>query len=122
MLYVLLCRTLLRFDQIEAALEVIERGLQTAERNSERIFEAELYRLKAQAVAARDEADARVPSLLNRAGTIAKSQGARWLELRIAIDLAERWCDEGRCRRRSISSSRPMHHSAKVSITRTSGA
>jgi predicted ATPase/class 3 adenylate cyclase len=97
-LYVLLCRTLLKFDQIEAALDVIAQGLQTAERNSERIFEAELYRLKAQAVAARDEADARVSSLLDRAGTIAKSQGARWLELRIAIDLAERWRDEGRCK------------------------
>ena len=36
--------------QPEAALEVIEQGLATTSRNSERIFEAELYRLKARAL------------------------------------------------------------------------
>jgi tetratricopeptide (TPR) repeat protein len=97
-LYVLLCRALLLLHQSEAALEVIEKGIQTAERNSERIFEAELYRLKAQAVAAAggSDADAQVSSLLDRAATIAKSQSARSFELIIATDLAARWLQQGR--------------------------
>ena len=97
-LYVLLCRALLVFAQSEAALEVIEQALQTAERNSEGIFEAELYRLKAQALAAAGgpDAEAQASSLLDRAAIIARGQGARSLELRIATDLAARWCTQGR--------------------------
>ena len=56
---VLWCPALLLQHQPEAALEVIEQGLATAGHNSERLFEAELYRLKARALLARGAADAR---------------------------------------------------------------
>ena len=60
-LYVLLCPALLLRHELEAALEMIEQGLLIASHNGERIFEAELYRLKARALLVRGapEAEAR---------------------------------------------------------------
>src|SRR5215510_12773099 len=98
-LYVLLCRALLLLRQPEAALEVTEQGLATAVHNSERIFEAELYRLKARALLARGGSDARTSArpLLDQALMTASSQHARSLELRAATDLAALAIDYGRC-------------------------
>src|SRR5262249_9790957 len=89
-LYVLLCRALLLLRQPEAALEVTEQGLATAVYNTERIFEAELYRLKARALLARGGSNARTSArpLLDQALMTASSQHARSLELRAATDLA----------------------------------
>jgi class 3 adenylate cyclase/tetratricopeptide (TPR) repeat protein len=97
-LYVLLCPALLLSDKCEAALELIEQGLATTSRNSERIFEAELYRLKARMLLGRGAPDAKTmaQSLLDRALTTARSQGAKALELRAATDLAALWIDQGR--------------------------
>lgn len=97
-LYILLCPALLRLGQSEAALEVIEQGLTTASRNSERIFEAELYRLKARALRARGAPDAAAQSqsLLDQALATARRQHARSLELRAAKDLAAHWIDQGK--------------------------
>ena len=76
---VLWCPALLLQHQPEAALEVIEQGLATAGHNSERIFEAELYRLKARVLLVRGGADATAEahSLLHQALTTAKNQHAR---------------------------------------------
>ena len=49
--FVLLCPALLLRNEPEAALEVIDHGLSIVSHNSERFLEAELYRLKARAVA-----------------------------------------------------------------------
>jgi predicted ATPase/class 3 adenylate cyclase len=97
-LYVLLSPALLLSHQCEAALELIEQGLATTSRNSERIFEAELYRLKARVLLVRGvpEAGAEARSLLDQALTTARSQHAKALELRVAIDLAALWIDQGR--------------------------
>jgi class 3 adenylate cyclase/tetratricopeptide (TPR) repeat protein len=97
-LYVLLCRALLLLRQPEAALEVTEQGLATAVHNTERIFEAELYRLKARALLARGGSNARTSArpLLDQALMTASSQHARSLELRAATDLAALAIDQGR--------------------------
>jgi predicted ATPase len=97
-LYVLLCPALLFNHNCEAALELIEQGLATTSRNSERIFEAELYRLKARALLVRGAPDARIEaqSLLDRALTTARSQHAKALELRAAVDRAALWIDQGK--------------------------
>src|SRR6202790_4138848 len=78
-LYVLLCPALLSSHNCEAALEVIEQGLATTSRNSERIFEAELYRLKAGALLIRGAPDARTEaqSLLDQAVPTARSKNAK---------------------------------------------
>ena len=97
-LYVLLCPALLSGHNCEDALELIEQGLATTSRNSERIFEAELYRLKARALLVRGAPDAstEAQSLLDQALTTARSQHAKALELRAAMDRAALWIDQGR--------------------------
>ena len=98
-LYVLLCQALLHGHECEAALDLIEQGLATTNRNSERIFEAELYRLKARVLLVRGAPDAartEAQSLLEQALTTARSQQAKTLELRAARDLAALWIDQGR--------------------------
>lgn len=77
---------------------MIEQGLSAASHNSERIFEAELHRLKARALIFRGApgggTDAQ--SSLDQALTTARSQQARSLELRAAKDLAALWISQGR--------------------------
>jgi predicted ATPase/class 3 adenylate cyclase len=109
-LYVLLCPALLIGHDCEAALELIEQGLATTSRNSERIFEAELYRLKARALLVRGAPDAKTKaqSLLDQALTTARSQGAKALELRAAMDTAELWIDQNK-REQSRDFLAPIH-------------
>ena len=93
--YILLCEALLVWRQFDAASEMIEQGLSICNVNSEQCFEAELYRLKARALLLGNESntDIDVQSLLDAALTIARSQDARSLELRVALDLARLWRD-----------------------------
>ncbi|RXG88275.1 AAA family ATPase [Bradyrhizobium vignae] len=93
-LYVLLCPALLLGQDYETAMALIERGLTTTTRNSERIFEAELYRLKARTLMLRGSRDAGT-ELLQKALTTASAQRAKALELRAAMDLAAVWVEEG---------------------------
>jgi class 3 adenylate cyclase len=97
-LYVLLCPALLMSNQCEAAVELIEQGFATTSRNNERVFEAELYRLKARALLVRGTPDAatEAQSRLEQALTTARSQHAKALELRAGMDLAALWIDRGR--------------------------
>ena len=94
--FVLLCPVLLFRNEPEAALEVIDHGLSIVSHNSERFFEAELYRLKARALLMRGAPDAEVESLLDQALRTARSQQARSLELRAATDLARLWMNQGK--------------------------
>jgi predicted ATPase/class 3 adenylate cyclase len=87
----LLCAALLLRNEPEAALEVIDHGLSIVNHNSERFFEAELYRLKAHALLMRGAPDVEAESLLDQALRTARSQQARSLELRAATDLARLW-------------------------------
>src|SRR5205823_14896770 len=80
----------------EAALELIDHGLAIVSHNSERFFEAELYRLKARALLMRGGSDAEAKTLLEQALATARSQQARSLELRAATDLARLWRDRGK--------------------------
>jgi class 3 adenylate cyclase/tetratricopeptide (TPR) repeat protein len=94
--FVLLCPALLLRNEPEAALEVIDHGLSIVSHNSERFFEAELYRLKARALLMRGAPDAEAESLLDQALRTARSQQARSLELRAATDLARLWLSQGK--------------------------
>src|ERR1043166_3288669 len=96
--FVLLCEALLRRGQLDAVPKIIEQALSTCKVNTERFFEAELYRLQAQVLLLRNEPDAGIhaQSLLDKALTIARSQSARSLELRAARDLAGLWRDQGK--------------------------
>jgi tetratricopeptide (TPR) repeat protein len=94
-LYVLLCPVLLVNQEHEAALALIEQGLTTTSRNNERIFEAELYRLKALALNLRGSPDSGI-ELLQKSLMTARSQHARALELRAATDIAALWTQQGK--------------------------
>jgi predicted ATPase/class 3 adenylate cyclase len=91
-LYVVLAPALLDAGFAQRAGELIDAGLATAERNDERIFEAELHRLGAhwRRATAPDGGEADVPARLQRAVDVARAQGARRLERRAARDLV-RW-------------------------------
>ena len=93
---VLLCPAILLRNEPEVALEVIEHGLSIAHHNGERLFEAELYRLKARVLRARGAPDAEAESLLDQALRTARSQQAQSLELRAATDLARLWMNQGK--------------------------
>jgi class 3 adenylate cyclase/tetratricopeptide (TPR) repeat protein len=94
--FVLLCPALLLQNEPEAALETIDQGLSVVSHNSERFFEAELYRLKARALLMRGAPDAEAEALLDQALRTARSQQARSLELRAATDLARLWMKQGK--------------------------
>jgi len=96
--YVLLCPAVMFSRKYDAALDLIEQGLATVSRNSERMFEAELYRLKARVLLVRGAPDTamEVQSLLEEALNTARRQEVKALELRAAKDLAAFWNDQGR--------------------------
>lgn len=95
---VLFCRILLFRHQFDAAFEVIDHGLSTISLNNERIFEAELYRLRARSVLMRggEEAETDAECLFRQAITTARDQSARSLQLRAAMDLSALWLTHGR--------------------------
>jgi class 3 adenylate cyclase/predicted ATPase len=96
-LYVLLSDALLLRGNAETALAVISQGLSISRRNSERLFEAELYRLKGSALLASSDCDtATAALLLKQALTTAGSQSARALELRAATSLTRLWHSQGK--------------------------
>ena len=64
--FVLLCSPLLLRNEPDAALEIIDHGLSIVNQNSERFFEAELFRLKARALLMRGAPDAEAELFLNR--------------------------------------------------------
>ena len=97
-LYAQLSQALLATQQLTPALDIISKGLATAERTSERFIEAELLRLKARALLTEGgpgvSTDAQ--KLLEESLAVAQSQKARSLELRTAADLARLHRDQGR--------------------------
>ena len=111
-LYVLLCPALLFCQEYETALALIEQGFTTMSRNSERIFEAELYRLKARALVLRGSPDA-AAELLQKGLAAVRSQRAKALELRAETDLSALWMKQGRRTRAETRAARWMVGSPK---------
>src|SRR4029077_20276885 len=86
------------------ALALLIEALAIVQRTQERWFEAELHRLRAEALLAgspRDAAEAEAS--LRRALAVARGQGAKFWERRAAIPLARLWLDQGkRCEARDL--------------------
>jgi predicted ATPase len=94
-LYVLLCEALLRQSRTEAAISFSSEPL--APTREERLFEAELHRLRASALLdpGRPETRAEAQSILEEALRTAQRQGARFFELRAASRLARLLSEAG---------------------------
>jgi predicted ATPase len=79
------------------ALTLLDDALARVNQTGERWFEAELHRLKGEAVLARSSGRAaEAEACYEHALTVARDQGARLWELRAATSLARLWRDQGR--------------------------
>jgi len=82
------------------AVGLLDDAIQRADETGERWFDAELYRIKGQLSLTSPSANkAKARSCLERAIEIARSQDAKWWELRAAISLARLWTEQGERRR-----------------------
>jgi predicted ATPase len=87
--------TLTRFGQCDEALSVLARATGLAEQNVTHYWDAELSRLRGEALLARNGvAGEAVESALRTAVEIARSQDAKMLELRAATSLGRLWRDQ----------------------------
>ena len=80
--------------RMEAAQEAIEEGLAASERNGERFFDAELWRLKGVLTAKQEVGAAEL--CFRNAIDISRQQAAKSLELRASTSLARHWLAEGK--------------------------
>jgi DNA-binding SARP family transcriptional activator len=74
---------------IDAALASADKGISDVEASGERWLEAELHRLRGEALAGLDPTDPAATAALQRAVTIATAQGALALQRRAATSLAQ---------------------------------
>ena len=83
-------------DAVKAE-EIIDEALKHVERTGERLWEADLHRLRAEvALSSSPEDDNRAQASLLHALDIARRQGAKSLELRVASTIAVLWKKQGR--------------------------
>jgi predicted ATPase len=83
--------------QTEQGLAILTEALAAAEAQEQRLYEAELYRLKGELLLAQAAAPCGVAeACLHHALRIACSQRAKSLELRAAISLARLWQHQGK--------------------------
>jgi predicted ATPase len=78
----------------ELARALLDEAIALATPTKERIFEAELHRMRGEVLLAQDEAAAEAS--FERALLIARHQSAKLWELRAAVSLARLWRDQGR--------------------------
>jgi predicted ATPase len=90
----LLAEALSKSGNVSAALEVLTQGISVAKQNNEPYYEAELYRLKGEALlrGSPEEGEA----CLRQAIETAQHQQAKSMELRAAISLARLWQEQGK--------------------------
>jgi len=83
--------------QIEEGLHTVDEALAFVDRTGERLWEAELHRLKGELLrrhTAVQEVEAE--TCFQQALAVARGQGARWLELRAALSLSRLWQQQGK--------------------------
>ena len=79
------------------ARDLLTEALGIVDRTQERWFEAELHRLRAEALLASSPSDsAEAEASLRHALAVARDQEARFWELRVATSLARLWRDQGK--------------------------
>jgi predicted ATPase len=83
--------------QIEEGLHTVEEALAHVDRTGERLWEAELHRLKGKLLCRHTAAPAaEVETCFQQALAVARGQGAKWWELRAAMSLSRLWQRQGK--------------------------
>jgi class 3 adenylate cyclase/tetratricopeptide (TPR) repeat protein len=83
--------------QLEEGLRALEEALQWVQRNDERLYEAEVYRIKGELLLKQHVPDtAAAEQCFERALQVARQQEAKSWELRAAISLSRLWQQEGK--------------------------
>jgi predicted ATPase len=82
--------------QIEVGLHALDEALAHVAKTGERVWEAELHRLKGELLCRHMTRQEAVESCFQQALTVSQGQGARWLELRAAMSLARLWQRQGK--------------------------
>jgi class 3 adenylate cyclase len=86
-----------RAGEIDEALELLAKGLETAKATGEKWVEAELLRRKGELLAAhRPALSHEAEACFQRALVVAREQEAKLFELRASISLARLWRDQGK--------------------------
>ncbi|WP_101950986.1 AAA family ATPase [Mycobacterium sp. 3519A] len=93
--FALLAETQCWAGQIDDGLTSVEEGLGWVERNDERLYEAEIHRIKGELLL-RHRAHAHAESCFEKALAVARGQHAKFWELRAAMGLARLWRQVGR--------------------------
>ena len=84
-----------RAGQPEAGLGLLEEAISLAEQTGERMFEAELHRLRGELLLGSGHPDT-VEKAYHQALAVAARQAARLWELRASVSLARLWRDQGK--------------------------
>ena len=87
--------TLWHAGRTQEALDAVEEGLAVSERNGERYYDAELWRLKGELLKLQ-EATPEAEACFQKAIEIARQQAAKSLELRASTSLASLWQKQGK--------------------------
>ena len=92
-----LARSYARTRQLDRASEIISQALETVDETNERTSEAETHRKAGELALLSAPPDVeRAEASFQRGLTIARQQGARSFELRMATSLARLWRDQGK--------------------------
>ena len=87
----------MRFGQCDEALSALARATRLAEQNFAHYWDAELSRLRGEALLTRNgSAEQEGESALREAVEVARNQEAKMLELRAATSLGRLWRDQAR--------------------------
>ena len=92
-----LSEALAHLGRTEEGLTVLAEAFTVMEKNDERIYEAELYRLKGELLLSSAIAGAlKAEACFHQAVAIAQRQGAKSLELRAVVSLSRLWQQQGK--------------------------
>jgi predicted ATPase len=93
----LLAETYGMVGQAEEGLAVLDEVLNTAHKNGDRYYEAELYRLKGELLLGLSQENHKdVETCFRRAIDVARSQNGKSLELRAVVSLSRLWQKQGK--------------------------
>jgi predicted ATPase len=82
--------------QVEEGLAFLDRARMVMQRNDERLYEAEMHRVRGDLLLAQDSDEAKVERCYQQAVEVARQQSARSWELRAVMSLCRQWRSQGR--------------------------